>query len=145
MSDVTDTEAAETRSKAGLWSTAALVTVATLVNYLVWLGWDQRRDVQPDGSTTGPYEPWQVVGLAVVLIAVVALAGYRGRPVIAVVVGTLVMTLCFSVDAVTEPPEHNDGSWAVGAIMLTVGTFGGLALVAAIAHAFRRARRPGGR
>lgn len=40
--------------------TAGLLAVATLANYLAWLGWDRQKDVLPDGSTTGPYQPWQV-------------------------------------------------------------------------------------
>ncbi|WP_159033143.1 hypothetical protein [Streptomyces fodineus] len=30
--------------------------------WTAWLGWDQQRDAHPDGSTTGPYEAWQVIG-----------------------------------------------------------------------------------
>jgi hypothetical protein len=126
--------------KAGWALTAVFVAVATLVNYLVWLGWDQRKDVHPDGSVTGPYQPWQVVGLVLVLGAVAAVATLRGRALVTVVVGTVVMTLCFSVDAATEPPEYNDGLWPVGAMSVALGTCGWLAFVAAMTSRWARPR-----
>ena len=49
---------------------AVLLTVAA---YLAWLGWDQQRN--PDG--TGPYEAWQVVGLALTLAVVAAACSWR--------------------------------------------------------------------
>jgi hypothetical protein len=118
--------------------TAVLVAVATLAGYLGWLGWDQHKDAQPDGSLTGPYQSWQVAGLVLVLAAVAAVASLRGRPMIAVVVGTVVTTACFSVDAATEPPITNDGLWPIGAAMVALGTCGGLALVGAITTMSRR-------
>ena len=47
------------RAATGLWI-GVILAVASLVNYLAWLGWDRERDVAPDGSLSGPYEPWQV-------------------------------------------------------------------------------------
>ncbi|MFD8805926.1 hypothetical protein [Streptomyces sp. NPDC059597] len=53
------------------------LTATSIALWAAWLGWDQHRDVHPDGSTTGPYEPWQVIGLALTLLVPVSLAAYR--------------------------------------------------------------------
>ncbi|WP_217142278.1 hypothetical protein [Streptomyces sp. AC627_RSS907] len=42
-----------------------------------WLGWDQQWDVRPDGSTSGPYEAWQVVGPVVSLLVPVGWVVFR--------------------------------------------------------------------
>ena len=42
---------------------AALAALGTAAAYLIWLGWHASKDIHPDGSQTGPYEAWQVVGL----------------------------------------------------------------------------------
>jgi hypothetical protein len=56
----------------------ALVAVAlTVLAYLAWLGWDQQRN--RDG--TGPYEAWQVVGLALTLALVAAVSSWRSADV----------------------------------------------------------------
>lgn len=55
--------------------------------WAAWLGWDQHRDVHPDGSVTGPYEAWQVIGLVLTLPAPVYWAASR-RHVVSAVLGT---------------------------------------------------------
>src|SRR3954465_8316071 len=55
--------------------------------WAAWLGWDQHRDVHPDGSTTGPYEAWQVIGLVLTLLLPVYWAASR-RYFAAAVFGT---------------------------------------------------------
>ncbi|MEU7067438.1 hypothetical protein [Streptomyces sp. NPDC046161] len=52
--------------------------------WAAWLGWDQHRDVHPDGSVTGPYEAWQVIGLVLTLPAPVYWAASRQHAVSAV-------------------------------------------------------------
>jgi hypothetical protein len=62
----------------GLGSASRIAgTLATLTatNYLAWLGWDQRSDVGPGGAVSDQYEPWQIVGLAVGLAILAAVAG----------------------------------------------------------------------
>ena len=108
----------------------AVLAAASLANYLAWLGWDQERDVEPDGSLSGPYQPWQVAGLVIVLGILAALAGRRGHPK----VGTLgiagVMWLAWSIDAAMS---DDSGLWAVGAVMLFPAVFLGVGLVAFLA------------
>src|SRR4051812_7300887 len=89
------------RSAARTGRAAVIIGVATLVDYLGWLAWDQHKDVHPD-HVSGPYQPWQVIGLVLVLILIAAIAGRRRYPWAATVVLPLVMTVCFSVDAATD-------------------------------------------
>jgi hypothetical protein len=118
--------------------TAVWVGLATLADYLSWLGWDQMKYPGSDGYLHGPYEPWQVVGAVLVLGVIAAMAGWRRRAWVAVVMTTLVMTGCFSVTAVTGSTD--DGLWLIGAFMVAVGTFLGVGLVALVAEAVTRAR-----
>lgn len=117
----------------------AVLAVATALNYLAWLGWDQHKDVHPDGSETGPYQEWQVVGLIVVLGVLTAAGARLGQAVASVATVTVVMTLAFSVDAATDADA--DGLWAVGAIGVFAGTLVGTVLVAAVTSRSRRTGR----
>jgi len=123
---------------AGRVRTATLVGFATLANYLVWLGWDQTKYRGPDGNLHGPYQPWQVVGLVLVLGAIAAAAGWHRRSGVAVIVSTLVMTVCFSYQGATDP--LNDGLWPIGAALVACGTSAGVAVVGAAAAAVKAAR-----
>ncbi|WP_406318887.1 hypothetical protein OHA77_16165 [Streptosporangium sp. NBC_01639] len=115
--------------------TAGLLAVATLANYLAWLGWDRQKDVLPDGSTTGPYQPWQVAGVALGLGVLAAVAGWRRHPVIGAAAVSLTMTVCWSVAAATS---DDSGLWAVGALLVLAGTSLGTGAVAALTARFRR-------
>ncbi|MFJ2030489.1 hypothetical protein [Streptosporangium sp. NPDC087985] len=125
-------------SLASAAGTAGLLAVATFVNYMAWLGWDREKDVLPDGTTTGPYQPWQVVGVALGLGVLAAVAGRRGHPVIDAVAISLTMTVCWSVNAATS---DDSGLWALGAAMVLAGTSLGAGAVAAIAARFHRGSR----
>ena len=84
----------------------------------------------------GPYEPWQVVGAVLVLGVIAAMAGWLRRPWVAVVMNTLVMTVCFSVSAGIDPGD--DGLWPVGAFIVAVATCAGVAVVAGAPIALAR-------
>lgn len=118
--------------KASLLKTVALTALVTGAAYLALLGWDQTRDVQPDGRQTGPYQAWQVVMLALVIALTAAAAGLRHRPAVATTVATIALTTCWTIDAATDPPTGNDGLWPVGAVIVAVGTFAGVALVSSV-------------
>jgi hypothetical protein len=119
---------------------ALFVGLATLADYLVWLGWDTTKELGPDGYLHGPYEPWQVVGLVLVLGVIAAAAGWRRHPWEAVIVTTVVMMLCFVVSGAMDP--RNDGLFIIGAFMAAVGTFLGVGLVTFLADAFAGDRSP---
>ncbi|MEV7966961.1 hypothetical protein AB0O34_13390 [Sphaerisporangium sp. NPDC088356] len=112
-----------------------LLAVATLVNYLAWLGWDQERDVGPDGGVSGPYQAWQVAGLVIVLAVLAVTAGWRGHPVIGTLAIGGVMWASWTVDAATS---DDSGLWAVGALMLFPAVFCGVGLVAWFAASRKR-------
>ncbi|WP_338686627.1 hypothetical protein QD712_37990 [Streptomyces acidiscabies] len=90
-----------------------------------WLGWDQERDVQPDGSSTGPYEAWQVVGLGVCLLAVVvgaALWGCRAEVALGVSAGV-------TGAAYLDWSDDSSGLFIVGVLMVAVGSLVGATAV----------------
>lgn len=108
--------------------TAVLVGLATLANYLAWLGWDQTRDFHPD--VTGAYEPWQFVGLVLGLSVIAAVAGWRHRPWEAVIAATVVMMLCVTASGAMA---NADGLFIIGAFVAAGHTFTILGLVALVA------------
>lgn len=113
----------------------------TLVAYLGWLAWDQRKTRIPGSSTfEGPYEPWQVIGLGVTLVVLAAAVTWVGRGWVAVVLIPVVLTVAWSVDAATESTP--DGSlWPIGAAFLAVGSFIGILVVYALTELVRRVTR----
>ncbi|MDX3690181.1 hypothetical protein PV726_07540 [Streptomyces europaeiscabiei] len=100
-------------------SVPTLVTaVASLTMWAVWLGWDQRRDVHPDGSSTGPYEAWQVIGLVLTLLIPVVWAASR-RHITGAVVGT---TAGLTVASFHDWSDDASGLFGIGVTMVMLGT-----------------------
>jgi hypothetical protein len=120
---------------------AALVAL-TVASYLAWLGWDQKKTRVPGTfDLEGPYEPWQVIGLAVTLAVVAVVVTLRYTASLAIVVIPLALTVVWSVDAASgRLPDAN--LWPIGAASLAVGSLAGIALTCAIATSLRdRLRR----
>ncbi|MER5383684.1 hypothetical protein OG788_17705 [Streptomyces sp. NBC_00647] len=115
-----------------------LLAGVSLAVWAAWLGWDQHRDVQPDGSTTGPYEAWQVIGLALVLLAPVYWAASR-RYVAAAVLGT---TAGLTVAAYYDWSDDSSGLFMVGVVLVMMGSLAVTGVVSAIASAVRQGGRP---
>jgi hypothetical protein len=118
------------------------VGLATLANYLGWLGWDRTKDRGPDGYLTGPYQPWQIVGLVLVLAVIAAMAGWRRRPWVAIIVTTGVMWLCVLASGAVDP--NADGLFIIGAFMAAVSTFTGVGVVALAADEVASSKSPRG-
>ncbi|WP_405680520.1 MULTISPECIES: hypothetical protein [unclassified Streptomyces] len=98
---------------------AALVLAGVaMAAWAAWLGWDQHRDVHPDGSTTGPYEAWQVIGLGLTLLVPVCWAAFRGH-VAAAVLGT---TAGLTIAAWYDWSDDSSGLYAIGVGMVMVGS-----------------------
>lgn len=112
-----------------------LVAVAA---WAAWLGWDQQPDVHPDGSTTGPYEAWQVIGLVLTLPAPVYWAVSRGRTVSAVLGTTAGLTAAAWYDW----SDDASGLFAIGVGLVLTGSLAGTAAVSGV---ITLARRGGGR
>lgn len=122
---------------APIW--AVVVAVAVVAVYLAFLGWDQQPDVDPDSDAqTGPYRPWQLVGAGIGLIFIAFLAGRAGRGKLVTAMLPLTLTVCFAVDAATDP--NADGLWILGAALVAVGSLLGTAAVAALGAASVRGR-----
>ncbi|WP_344603084.1 hypothetical protein [Streptomyces glaucus] len=106
----------------------------SLVAWAAWLGWDQHRDVHPDGTTTGPYEAWQVIGLVLTLLIPVYWAASR-RHVIGAAFGTaagLTVATCY------DWSDDASGLFAIGVLMVMVGSFAATAAVAAVIASVKR-------
>ncbi|MGI5508138.1 hypothetical protein [Streptomyces sp. CA-106131] len=112
----------------------------SLAAWAAWLGWDQHRDVQPDGTTTGPYEAWQVIGLVLTLLAPVCWAASR-RYIAGAVLGT---TVGLTVAAYYDWSDDSSGLFMVGVGMVMMESLVVTAIVSAvIASARRDGRRIG--
>lgn len=110
---------------------AVVAVVLTVAAWLVWLGWDQPRN--PD--ETGPYEAWQVVGLALTLAVVAAASSWwsadLSQAMVVVVLMAAALTVPASIDWATD--KTPDASfWMLGAGFLFAGTMLGLWLVAGL-------------
>ncbi|MFE7974275.1 hypothetical protein [Streptomyces shenzhenensis] len=107
--------------------------------WAAWLGWDQHRDVHPDGSTTGPYEAWQVTGLVLTLLVLVYGAVSRGHVAGAVFGTTVGLTAAASYDW----SDDASGLFMVGVVLVMLGSLVGTAIVSsAIALAGRDGGQP---
>ncbi|MFF8534194.1 hypothetical protein ACN6K9_003211 [Streptomyces sp. SAS_267] len=111
-----------------------LLAGVSLAVWAAWLGWDQHRDVQPDGSTTGPYEAWQVIGLALILLAPVYWAASR-RYTPGAVLGT---TAGLTVAAYYDWSDDSSGLYMVGVVLVMLGSLVVTTAVSAIASARHR-------
>ena len=124
-----------------LLGVSAVTAGATLVAYLGWLGWDQRKTRIPGTSDLeGPYEAWQVIGLGVTLVGLAAAVTWIGRGWVSVVIIPVVLTVAWSVDAATDnAPDAN--LWPIGAAFLAVGSFIGILVVCGLTQLVRRLAR----
>jgi len=111
--------------------------VGTAVLYVVFLGWNATKD---PATCTGPYDAGQVVGMAVGMALLVAVAALFDGQWMAAAAATVEVTVLFAVDAVTvdDPCSAGDASlWPVGALVLLVAAGVGLGLVALVAGRLR--------
>ncbi|MGF0176131.1 hypothetical protein ACQF36_38485 [Streptomyces sp. Marseille-Q5077] len=112
-----------------------LVTAGiSLAVWAAWLGWDQHRDIQPDGTTTGPYEAWQVIGLALTLLMPVYWAASRHHRTAAVVGPTIGLT----VAAFHDWSDDASGLYMIGVVMVMLGSLAATATVSAVIGAMSR-------
>ncbi|MBG0853558.1 hypothetical protein I2W78_17320 [Streptomyces spinoverrucosus] len=108
-----------------------------LAAWAAWLGWDQHRDVQPDGTTSGPYEAWQVIGLVLTLLAPVYWAASR-RYVAGAVLGT---TGALTAAAYYDWSDDSSGLFVIGVGMVMLGSLVATAAVSAVIAFWRDPER----
>jgi hypothetical protein len=115
---------------------ACVLAGVSAAAWAAWLGWDQGYDVRPDGSTSGPYAVWQVVGLVLTLLVPVCWAAARGHSTAAVGGTTAGLTLAAYVDWSGDA----SGLFVVGVALVMVGSFVASAVVSAVTDTLRRDR-----
>ncbi|MFJ8011004.1 hypothetical protein [Streptomyces sp. NPDC096339] len=115
---------------------SCLLVLIPVAAWAAWLGWDQHRDVHPDGSVSGPYEAWQVIGLVLTLLVPVCWAASRRNTAGAVLGTTAGLTLAAFYD------WSGDGFFIIGVGMIAMAsltaTFALSALIASVTPAGRR-------
>jgi hypothetical protein len=122
-----------------LTALATLVIVALTTATWWTLGRDTSYEVDPaTGSVTGPYEAPQVIACVVVLVALVVIAALVLPAWLAVLVVSLPFTGAWTIHAASN---DDSGLWAVGAILLLVGTLVGATTVTAVTRRLVRNRR----
>jgi uncharacterized membrane protein len=121
-------------------SAVLVVAAVSAALWAAWLGWDQHRDVHPDGSTTGPYEVWQVAGLVLTLLVPVYWAASR-RCFAGAVLGT---TLGLTAAAYYDWSDDATGLFMIGVVLVMLGSFAATATVAAVIAAVKKDGRGSG-
>ncbi|MFJ5548517.1 hypothetical protein [Streptomyces sp. NPDC093225] len=114
------------------------LVVASATAWAVWLGWDQHRDVHPDGSVTGPYEAWQVIGLVLTLLVPLYWAASRHH----VVAASLGTTAGLTLAAFYDWSDDASGLFVIGVGMITVASLATTAALSALIAATAGRKRP---
>ncbi len=114
-----------------------LLAVVTSAMWAAWLGWDQEYDVHPDGSQTGPYEAWQVIGLVLTLLAPVCWVASRPRFPVAV----LGVPVGLTVAAFYDWSDDGSGLYVIGAGMVMMGSLAVTIAVSAVIALWKRHRQ----
>lgn len=117
---------------------AALAALGTAAAYLIWLGWHASKDIHPDGSQTGPYEEWQVVGLVLTIAIITVGLGLSGHYVASFAIPPT-LTILWSWDAATLP-DSGPSFWPIGAFLIGVGSIATVPVAASVVAAI--ASRP---
>ncbi|MEW2553041.1 hypothetical protein AB0957_15050 [Streptomyces zhihengii] len=115
-----------------------ILALTSAALWAAWLGWDQHRDVHPDGSTTGPYEAWQVIGLVLTLLAPLYWAAAR-RHVTGAVLG---ITAGLTAAAYIDWSDDASGLYMIGVIMVALGSAAATALTTLAIASLRRPAPP---
>ncbi|WP_371634649.1 hypothetical protein OHB11_00960 [Streptomyces zaomyceticus] len=123
------------RNPVSLSVTAVLLAGVAVGMWAAWLGWDQHRDVHPDGSTTGPYEAWQVIGLGLGLLIPVCWAAFRGHVVPAVLGTSGGLTLAAAYDW----SDDASGLFVIGVGTVMIGSVAATGLAAVLSSALHKA------
>ena len=122
-------------------SFTALVTfiIVALTTAAWWtLGRDTTREVDPaTGAVTGPYEAPQVIACVVVLVALVVIGTLLLPAWLAVLGVSLPFTAAWTIQASST---DDSGLWAVGAVLVLVGTLVGGTIVTAVTRGLVRNR-----
>lgn len=119
--------------------TVLCLAAATVINYGAWLAWDREKDLQPDGSLTGPYEVWQVVGFVLCLAVLAAVAGWNRHAVAGTAVISGLTWIMWTIDAANS---DDSGLWVIGSGAVLLGCLAGVGIVSALVSWVSARRSP---
>ncbi|MFE9137670.1 hypothetical protein [Streptomyces sp. NPDC007355] len=128
------------RNSASSPLTTVLLAGVAVAMWAAWLGWDQHRDVHPDGSSTGPYEAWQVIGLGLGLLIPVCWCASRGHVVAAALGTSGGLTLAAAYDW----SDDASGLFVIGVGMVMIGSAAATGLAAFLTSALYRGKAGAG-
>jgi hypothetical protein len=115
-----------------------ILAAATVGAWWAWLGWETGYTVDPEtGATSGPCAPWQVAGCVLTLALIAAVGGWLLGPWVVAPVMTVAFTIAWAAHAAAT---DDTGLWAVGALLVLVGTALGTTVVSGGAWLIRRGR-----
>lgn len=120
------------------WQVVIVSAVVTMTLWAAWLGWDQHRDVHPDGSETGPYEAWQVIGLVLSLLTLLyaAVRFDRATPAAKGITGGLTVAAFYDWSG-----DDGSGLFVVGVAMIMIAALVTSATLAHLLTALESRRR----
>jgi flagellar biosynthesis protein FlhB len=120
-------------------TTLATFVIAALTTATWWtLGRDTTREVDAaTGNVSGPYEAPQVIACVVMLVGLVVVGSVVLPAWLAVLAVSLPFTAAWTLHASST---DDSGLWAVGAILVLVGTLVGATIVVAVTRALVRKR-----
>lgn len=114
----------------------AALAVLTASCWWGWMAWDHTYQTDPEtGTTSGPYQAWQVIGCVVCLIILAVLATMRLPAWLVIAIMPVTFTVAWSATAASG---DETGLWGVGAILVFLGMLAGTGLVSGVTAAFRR-------
>ena len=126
------------RKKPSPTLTTLTVVVLTVVAWWIFLGRDVVREVDPaTGNVTGPYEAPQVIACVLVLAALVVVGTLSAPAWAAVLAVAVPFTAAWTIQA---QATDDSGLWAVGALLVLLGTLAGGAVVALVTRVVERRR-----
>lgn len=115
------------------WAAIAL-GVATAACWWGWTAWHRRYVPDPMGGTPdGSYEPWQLVGCVLCLVAVAVIATRWLPAWLVIMVMPVAFTTAWSLTAVAA--KDSGPLFVIGAILVFVGMVCGTTVVAGVAAA----------
>ncbi|MFI2485823.1 hypothetical protein ACH47X_02880 [Promicromonospora kroppenstedtii] len=126
------------RKKPSPTLTTLTVVVLTVVAWWIFLGRDVVREVDPaTGNVTGPYDAPQVIACVLVLAALVVVGTLSAPAWAAVLAVAVPFTAAWTIQA---QATDDSGLWAVGALLVLLGTLAGGALIAVVTRVVERRR-----
>ena len=108
----------------------AVLAVFSACLWLGWFAWDTEQDLDPaTGTTSGPYEAWQVLGCVASWLVLAWFAARMLTPWPVIVTMPAAFTAAFVITAMRS---DESGLWAVGAVLILLGTLAGTAALVAV-------------